>query len=237
MWKRSLALAAWTLVLVAAAMLLVGATPALLLQAGRGDPSPDAAVAIAAAAAAWLILGWICLGLALSLVEIGTEVAGRRIWSPVSRAAHGMTPPGLHTAIRASLRLGLVASSAGAVLVAAPGAVHAESGNSERWPSVDRLVVDRSAVDSSAAHRAAADHRAVPQRSGARPTVAYRVHPGDTLWDIAAAHLPPGSSAAAIAARWPRWWSANRQIIGPDPNLLRPGQRLQPPTDRSAGAA
>jgi hypothetical protein len=26
------------------------------------------------------------------------------------------------------------------------------------------------------------------------------------------------------------WWSANADVIGPDPDLLLPGQVLQPPT-------
>jgi len=51
----------------------------------------------------------------------------------------------------------------------------------------------------------------------------------DTLWDIAARHLGPGASAAEIAAEWPRWHRANRDLVGPDPDLIRPGQRLTPP--------
>lgn len=52
---------------------------------------------------------------------------------------------------------------------------------------------------------------------------------GDTLWDIAAAHLPRGAPPEAVAAQWPRWWSANRAVIGDDPDLIVPGQRLHEP--------
>ena len=55
------------------------------------------------------------------------------------------------------------------------------------------------------------------------------VAPGDTLWEIAARYLGPNATDEQIAAEWPRWWAANRDVIGPDPNLILPGQRLVPP--------
>jgi nucleoid-associated protein YgaU len=57
----------------------------------------------------------------------------------------------------------------------------------------------------------------------------YVVRPGDCLWTIAEAHLPGGSGAAAVADAWPAWYAANRDVVGPDPNLLRPGQSLTVP--------
>jgi len=63
----------------------------------------------------------------------------------------------------------------------------------------------------------------------------YVVRPGDTLWDIARRHLPASSTAADVARSWPRWHSANRAVIGPDPSLLRPGMRLRSPEPRPAG--
>jgi nucleoid-associated protein YgaU len=75
--------------------------------------------------------------------------------------------------------------------------------------------------------RPAAPRPAGPARSaGVQPVV---VRPGDTLWDIAAAHLPGDPTTAGVAAAWPRWYAANRRAIGPDPDLLLPGQRLRPP--------
>lgn len=55
------------------------------------------------------------------------------------------------------------------------------------------------------------------------------VHAGDSLWSIAAAHLPPGSDDAAVAAAWPRWYATNRSVVGDDPDLIRPGQILTVP--------
>ncbi|TPG19261.1 LysM peptidoglycan-binding domain-containing protein [Pedococcus bigeumensis] len=56
------------------------------------------------------------------------------------------------------------------------------------------------------------------------------VHRGDTLWDIARRHLGPGASDAEVAHAWPAWHEANRAVIGDDPDLIRPGQILRPPT-------
>lgn len=56
------------------------------------------------------------------------------------------------------------------------------------------------------------------------------VRAGDTLWDIAARALPGEPSPEAIAAAWPRWYAANRAVIGADPNVIHPGQHLRAPT-------
>jgi resuscitation-promoting factor RpfA len=60
------------------------------------------------------------------------------------------------------------------------------------------------------------------------------VHRGDTLWDIAARHLGEHATDQDVAEEWPRWYAVNRDLIGGDPDLIRPGQRLVVP---SAGVA
>jgi hypothetical protein len=62
---------------------------------------------------------------------------------------------------------------------------------------------------------------------------AVRVTAGDSLWAIAAAHLPPDASPARIADAWPHWFMANRHVIGPDPDYLVPGEILHPPRQPS----
>lgn len=52
---------------------------------------------------------------------------------------------------------------------------------------------------------------------------------GDNLWNIVSSYLGPQSSDVDIALEWPRWYEANRSVIGPDPNTLLPGQVLLPP--------
>jgi nucleoid-associated protein YgaU len=57
---------------------------------------------------------------------------------------------------------------------------------------------------------------------------AVTVRPGDCLWDITRrqlAHPTPNR----VATDWPRWWRTNRSVIGADPDLVLPGQRLRPP--------
>lgn len=56
------------------------------------------------------------------------------------------------------------------------------------------------------------------------------VRRGDSLWTVAARHLGPGASDAQVAREWPRWYAANRDVIGDDPDLIVPGQQLRPPT-------
>jgi len=74
---------------------------------------------------------------------------------------------------------------------------------------------------------------AVPVRSArqlpnaAAPEVAVRA--GDSLWTIAARALGPAAGDVEIAAHWPSWYEANRNVIGADPNVLLPGQVLKPP--------
>ncbi|MDM7989823.1 LysM peptidoglycan-binding domain-containing protein [Arthrobacter sp. zg-Y877] len=52
---------------------------------------------------------------------------------------------------------------------------------------------------------------------------------GDTLWSLAAAQLGPYATDAETAALWPRWYELNRDVIGPDPGLIHPGQVLAMP--------
>ncbi|MCA0329845.1 MAG: LysM peptidoglycan-binding domain-containing protein [Actinobacteria bacterium] len=77
---------------------------------------------------------------------------------------------------------------------------------------------------------AAADRPGAVQRSAApQPPEIHVVRPGECLWSIAADRLGPQASDDEIAAEWPRWYRANRALIGPDPGLLLVGQRLRAP--------
>jgi len=55
------------------------------------------------------------------------------------------------------------------------------------------------------------------------------VRAGDTLWALAERSLPPAAGAGAVTARWHRIYALNRDRIGPDPDLIQPGQRLRLP--------
>lgn len=55
------------------------------------------------------------------------------------------------------------------------------------------------------------------------------VRPGESLWAVAQRVLGPLANDEEIAREWPRWYLANQEAIGPNPNLVLPGQLLQPP--------
>ena len=69
---------------------------------------------------------------------------------------------------------------------------------------------------------------------GQRAPARYRVVPGDTLAAIAA--------ALAVRGGWPALYAANRRVIGPDPDMIRPGTvltvpRLAAPSPATSGPA
>ncbi|WP_423181816.1 LysM peptidoglycan-binding domain-containing protein [Arthrobacter sp. NyZ413] len=67
------------------------------------------------------------------------------------------------------------------------------------------------------------------EQSGANTQGAVVVQRGDSLWSIAARELGPLASDVEVALHWPKWYEANRQMIGDDPGHLVPGQILNPP--------
>jgi nucleoid-associated protein YgaU len=67
------------------------------------------------------------------------------------------------------------------------------------------------------------------------PVQIHTVAPGDSLWDIAEARLGHGTSDAVLHRAWQMIWATNRDVIGADPNLIRPGQQLVVP-DLTAAA-
>lgn len=68
----------------------------------------------------------------------------------------------------------------------------------------------------------------LPERASAA-TAVHVVRPGDSLWAIAASRLPAGATDAEITAAWQAVHRANRAVVGPDPDLVHPAQRLRVP--------
>ena len=66
----------------------------------------------------------------------------------------------------------------------------------------------------------------LPDRVAGAPTRTVVVQPGDSLWRIARALLPDRTRNEEVAALVEDLHAANRRTIGPDPDLLQPGQRL-----------
>jgi hypothetical protein len=104
--------------------------------------------------------------------------------------------------------------------------------------AVDERAPDRSAVDVLEGLRL--PERASTPATGARPAAVgpaglsagrERAHevvvrPGDSLWHLAEQALPVGADAAEVDAAWRRLHARNREVVGPDPDLILPGQRL-----------
>lgn len=70
-----------------------------------------------------------------------------------------------------------------------------------------------------------ADPPDAPAAAGCTAVVAR----GDTLWGLATSRLAASGAAPdddRLAAETARLYGANAGVVGPDPNLLRPGQRL-----------
>jgi hypothetical protein len=129
----------------------------------------------------------------------------------VEAATHGRVHASAWVATPTAVRRTLLTALGILLAAAAPGPVSA-------------------AVASGSQHRPEPWSLPVPERPEGQlraPTV--RVRAGDTLWALAAAHLPRGAGDAVVLAAVHRWYSRNHRRIGADPDLLRPGQRLSPP--------
>lgn len=76
-----------------------------------------------------------------------------------------------------------------------------------------------------------------PPQTRAAPSAEVVVRSGDTLWSLATRQLQELDRTdahgtiedATVARAWPVWYELNRDVIGSDPDLLLPGQRLRVP--------
>ena len=146
-----------------------------------------------------------------------------------ARAAGGLVPRALRGILLAGVVTGFGISTA-----------HA---------GVDHPGPDRQTTDQGAVHRSDTGHRttgvgldglSLPDRpvlvASVEPSAPppqereiVLVAPGDTLWSIAARSLGPSAHDGEIADAARRWYLENLEVIGSDPDLIRPGQRLVAP--------
>lgn len=217
---------------VGTAVLTWGTRAPLAAVNAPGSASFEDLLALATAIGAWCVLGWLTAGLLLAVLAGLSGPA-----SPLGRWTALVTPYAVRRMAAALLGLGLVAAPAAVALPAQAGttvvaaAQPAHPGGRSPIATLERWTPDRPAATAPAPPRGApappllvtAPH---PERAVTEDVVVRR---GDTLWDIAARALGPDAAAADIAASWPRWYAANRSTIGPDPDLIRPGQLLRPP--------
>jgi nucleoid-associated protein YgaU len=185
---------------------------------------PDALVLALAALLAWAAWAWGAIGLVLTAAAALPGVVG----SASSAVLHVVVPAGLRRAAGMALGAGVALGGplgTGVALAAPPAPSVAATASATGtavpdWPS------------STQEGPAPAGPTAVP---AATPTPGpHVVVTGECLWRIAGDQLrsADGSPAtdAAVATTVHAWWTANAQVIGPDPDLIRPGQVLRPPT-------
>lgn len=209
-------------------------------------------VELVTVAAGTMMAGWVGLHAFLALACV---FAGR--WGP--RWAAGERAVALHApafvrrlaraAVGAGVGLALTVPTAMASDLAAGRDPSADGGTAVvldlGWQPTERVTADRTgarAADRSASSNQS-DQRPRPERlslvnrgqrtgTGREPLIV--VEPGDTLWAIAADRLAAERAGtpladADIAAAVTRWHHANRQALGTNPDLIRPGMVLRQP--------
>jgi hypothetical protein len=204
---------------------------------GPGPASPADLVTLLVALLALAALGWASLGALVGVVGALPGAVGAR----ADLLAAAVTPRLVRRLLVAALGVGIATSPVAMAATSGAATVH---GSAQPAATGDGTVLGSAPDPGLRAITApepgwvptAPTHRPQPSPdllSGPPPPApvdpAVVVRRGDTLWAIAARHLGAGASAAEVAQAWPRWYAANRDVIGPDPDLIRPGQRLRAP--------
>lgn len=219
-------------------LISVPGSSAVALDTLQSLGAADLLGALASAAGAAVLLWWV-LSLACSAAAVGLERRGNR---RAAAAARRFSPAFMRRLILAVLSLQLLSGPAvHAAMVPGPEwmptrtEASAPAGASMSRPE-GKPPVDPGWRPSAPVTRpgllAPSDVRAGLQADTAQPQRAREVTvlAGDTLWDIAKKDLGPGASDVEVALHWPRWYQANRSLIGLSPDVLLPGQVLQAPS-------
>lgn len=220
----ALAVGGITVLVVSGLITLISARFAFAaVQVPSYDWTIDLLVTVAVACVGTLAGAWLTVWSSVSILFFAGASLGRRVHR-VERFIARRGPAVLR-------RLIVVSIGAGMSLTAAP-AIAADDGVDAKLGAVSAFAWPNSQAqpDTSQPHEPRSAHADVNLTPASKTQEAVTVQPGDTLWAIAAAHLPPGASGAEIAAAWPAWFDLNQDQIGSDPNLIHPGQQLLMPT-------
>ncbi len=212
---------------------------------------PDVAVAALCTALLWLAAAWIAVGLAAGL---GSRLPGA-VGRTCARCTQVVVPRVLLRVVIGTAGLGVLAAPAAQAAQAAPAgwtsAAHPTSSGvpSPTWP-VTPSVQTPSASTSVAPPTwpASSTPTSTPTQlpastppcckwptwtatppSTARPSTRSQVRRGDSLWLLAARRLGARADTTDITQYWPEIYRANRDVIGDDPSVIRPGQVLDLP--------
>lgn len=234
-----------------AAVAAATATWGLARLAGRsvaGAPDPDAVVGAVTLGVGATAAAVLTVGCALATVAGLAGTLGRT-WAGVEALASRLLPAALRrllaVGVGAGMTLGLgtaaladeadvgwqVTTPAAAATASGPGTaaleVPAAHAHTPAGPATEGPAATEEAAPATTAERLPAPPPT--GRTDAPATVTVR--PGDSLWAITAGLLGPGASDADVAAAWPRLYEANRDVLGPDPDLVHPGVVLTVPQE------
>ena len=184
-----------------------GSSPLPLTASALSTTPLDAALTDLAALTLLACAAWMWV--------VTTAVVIEALRGPLDRTGHlDAAPRGVPTGVRRLVLAACGVALAGGLVqpsqAAAPSAVSAPHHRS--GPLLAGLPLPDRAVATSSS----------------RPRTVM-VRPGDTLWSIAADDLPEGSAAQRITGRWRAIYASNSALIGPDPDVIVPGQRLRLP--------
>jgi len=218
----------------------------------------DSVIEIGVAVVGALVALWLAAGALLATVCVVVRAAGAS-WCAGERLVHRCAPQivrkALVLAVGAGIGLGMATGASATALEPSPSATVAAVPDDLGWSVTTSTAATaiEAATPSTVAARSLVEPAAQPVPAEATvapappeplpaaghppaapaPTVAavdgVVVAAGDSLWSIAARHLPPGATDAQVAAAWPRWYEVNAAVIGADPDLIRPGQVLAEP--------
>ncbi len=234
--------AALVLAVVAPTPWLWGVAAGAWSDTARGVPvRPAEALTGVIACGALAVLAALAVGVVLELVALVPGVVGDAARQVGARVTPGLVRHAVAVALGAAVVAGVAPGAAGAsppVVVLAPApppdptfAPLPDPG----WapPGTSSTTGSAGWVPSAPVVRAQPDLRVLSPAPRGGTThdapLEVAVRRGDSLWAIAARHLGPDASDAEIARAWPAWFEANRDVVGDDPDLLRPGQLLRAP--------
>lgn len=196
----------------------------------------DRLFAVCIAAMAGIYLARCVLGAGLFL--LGS--APGRLGSGCRSLADRVTPSLMRRTASTLLGAAVVGSGLATAAQAAPGPVLPGSQHSAvEVPELDRGTLKQDTVrpERDKPHGSRVGTQQPPtslDRSPETTSPTVSVTGGDSLWHIAERQLRTATpkqapSDSAIDAEWRRWYDTNRQAVGPNPDVIKPGLRLVAP--------
>ena len=238
---------------VVGSFFLSTASDAWTATAAAGPADPADGILLVAALGGVLLSAWLGLGTTLSALSALPGAVGQACRRLAGRIAPAVVRKivafVLGTTLTAALVPGSAAAGTGhdwprpAVVTAAELALGTVRDAADAAPDASFRLVSEPVHDTDLREAApppswSPERPAPPELRGSpsNSIVGVVVHRGDTLWSIAARHLDPTATAADIDAECHRWFAANRDVIGQDPDLILPGQLLSPPPSPKEGS-